>query len=92
MLADFVHIELSYEKIRNDLKQLIELGQMGHMVSFEYECNQYNVMYNRSNRTVTICDSVHEKHSIPKNFTRISMSETDFLGILSITYIIDGEQ
>lgn len=92
MLADFIHVELSYEKMRDDLKQLIELGQMGHMVSFEYECNQYNVMYDGSNRTMTIRDSVHEEHSIPKYFRRISMSETDFLGILSTTYIINGEQ
>lgn len=92
ILADFTDIELSYEGMRNDLKRLIELCQTGHMVSFEYECNQYNVMYDGSNGTVMIRDSVHEEHSIPEFFKRISMSEADFLEILQQHDIISGEQ
>ena len=80
MLAEFIHCELTYEGMRDDLKWLIELG---HMVSFEYECNQYNVMYEGKSRTVIIRDAVHEEHSIPEFFKRISMSAADFLKILS---------
>lgn len=79
-LADFIHCELSGEGMRDDLKRLIKLG---HMVSFEYECNQYNVMYDGINGIVTIRDAVHEEHSIPVYFKRISMSAADFLRILS---------
>ena len=79
-LDDFIKCELSCEGMRDDLKWLIELG---HMVSFEYECNQYNVMYNRVNGIVIIRDAVHEEHSIPEYFRRISMSAADFLRILS---------
>lgn len=42
MLDDFIYCELTCEGMRDDLKRLIESG---HMVSFEYECNQYSVMY-----------------------------------------------
>ncbi len=80
MLADFIWIELSCEEMCDDLKRLIELG---HMISFEYECNQYNVMYDGINGTVTIRDAVHEEHSIPEYYKRISMSAADFLDILS---------
>lgn len=79
-LAEFIKCELSCEGMRDDLKRLIELG---HMVSFEYECNQYNVMYDGIRGTVTIRDAVHEEHSIPEYFRRISMSAADFLRILS---------
>lgn len=79
-LGEFIKCELSCEGMRDDLKWLIELG---HMVSFEYECNQYNVIYDGINGTVTIRDAVHEEHSIPEYFKRISMSAADFLRILS---------
>lgn len=80
MLDDFIFSELTCEGMRDDLKQLIESG---HMVSFEYECNQYNVMYEGKSETVIIRDAVHEEHSIPEYFKRISMSAADFLKILS---------
>ena len=79
-LAEFIKCEVSNEGMRGDLKQLIELG---HMVSFEYECNQYNVIYDGIEGVVTIRDAVHEEHSIPEYFRRISMSAADFLRILS---------
>ncbi|MBD5383746.1 MAG: hypothetical protein HDR72_01935 [Ruminococcaceae bacterium] len=79
-LADFIECELSCEGLRDDIKWLIELG---HMVSFEYECNQYNVMYDGINGMVTIRDAVHEENGIPEYFRRISMSAADFLKILS---------
>ena len=79
-VAEFIKCELSCEGMRGDLKRLIESG---HMVSFEYECNQYNVMYDGINCIVTIRDAVHEEYSIPEYFRRISMSAADFLKILS---------
>lgn len=79
-LADFIECELSCEGMSGDLKWLIGSG---HMVSFEYECNQYNVMYDGIKGTVTIRDAVHEEHGIPEYFRRISMSAADFLSILS---------
>lgn len=80
MLDNFIKYELTCEGIADDLKQLIELG---NIVSFEYECNQYNVMYEGKSETVIIRDAVHEEHSIPEYFKRISMSAADFLKILS---------
>ncbi len=79
-LADFIHCELSCEGMCDDLKRLIKLG---HMISFEYECNQYNVMYDGINSVVTIRDAIHEKHSSPEYYKRISISAADFLDILS---------
>lgn len=79
-LADFIGCELSCEGMGGDLKRLIESG---HIISFEYECNQYNVMYDGRNGIVTIRDAVHEENSIPEYFKRISMSAADFLRILS---------
>ncbi len=80
MLADFIGCELSCEGMRDDLRRLIEPG---HMVSFEYECNQYNVMYDGIGGTIVIRDAVHEEHSISEYFKRISMTAADFLRILS---------
>lgn len=80
ILDDFIDCELTCEGMRDDLKRLIESG---HMVSFEYECNQYSVMYEGKSKTVIIRDAVHEEHSIPEYFKRISMSAADFLKILS---------
>ena len=80
LFADFIYCELTCDGIADDLKRLIESGQM---VSFEYECNQYNVMYEGKSKTVTIRDAVHEEHSIPEYYKRISMSAADFLNILS---------
>lgn len=79
-IADFIAIELSCEGMRDDLKLLVSCG---HMVSFEYECNEYNVMYDGKSQTVTIRNAVHEENSIPEYFKRISMSAADFLSILS---------
>ena len=83
---------LSNEGMRNDPERLVELGKMGRMASFEYECDRYNVMYDGSDKTVTIRGSVHGEHGIPEYFRRISMSETDFLEILQQHNIINGEQ
>lgn len=80
MLADFIGCELSCEGMRDDLRRLIEPG---HMVSFEYECNQYNVMYDGIGGTIVIRDVVHEEHSISEYFKRISMTAADFLRILA---------
>lgn len=81
ILADFIDIELAYDGMKSDLLNL--LTNYLNIVSFEYECNQYSVLFDGKDKTITIRDAVHESHSIPQHFKRVSMSVDDFLKILS---------
>lgn len=79
IFVNFTKTELSDEEVKNDLIRLC--SEFPNIISFEYECNEYNVMF--SKETITIRNSVHEENSIPKYFKRISMSAEDFLKALS---------
>lgn len=81
IVQSFIKIELADDEIRADLIKLI--SDYPNLVSFEYECNEYNVLLNGSTQTITLRNAVHEEHSIPKYYKRVYMAVDDFLKILS---------
>lgn len=82
IFVNFIKTELTDKEVKNDLIKLC--SEFPNIITFEYECNEYNVTLNKG--TVTIRNAVHEENSIPKYFKRISMSADDFLNsLLKIT-------
>lgn len=79
MFTAFTKTELSDGEVKDDLIRLCR--DFPNIVTFEYECNEYNMMFD--NGTVTIRNAVHEENSIPKFFKRISMTVEDFLAAIS---------
>lgn len=79
IFVNFTKTELSDKEVKDDLIRLC--SEFPNFISFEYECNEYNVIFDR--KTVTIRNAVHEENSIPQYFKRISMSAEDFLEAVS---------
>lgn len=79
-IVDFVKIELCNKGIKNDL---IYITKMENIVSYEYECNQYNVMLNRLDNQVIIKDAVSEENGVSEEYTRYILSLSDFVQLLN---------
>lgn len=79
IFINFTKTELSDEEVKDDLIRLC--SEFPNIITFENECNEYNVMFDKG--TVTIRNAVHEENSISQYFKRISMSAEDFLKALS---------
>lgn len=80
IINDFVNTELKNQYILNDL---LAISKMPNIVCYEYECNQYNVIFHRRESCVTILDSVSEEYGVLQEQTRAVISQLEFIDILS---------
>lgn len=85
IINDFIDTELKNQYMLNDL---LTISKMPNIVQCEYECNQYNVIFLKSECRVIILDNISEKHGVLQDNTRISISQSEFINIL--TSIIDS--
>lgn len=80
IIKDFIDTELENQYILNDLSAISNLL---NIVYCEYECNQYNVIFNRREDRVVISDAVSEEYGVSQEQTRAVISYPEFINILS---------
>lgn len=79
-IVEFIQTELCNKAIKNDL---IYITKMENIISYEYECNQYNVILNRLDKQVIIKDAVSEENGVSEEYTRYTLSLSDFIQVLN---------
>lgn len=79
-INDFIRTELCYEDIKKDL---IFITELENIISYEYECNQYNVILNRYDGQIIIKDAVSEENGVEPEHSRIMLSLADFIQVLN---------
>lgn len=80
ILSDFICTELSNRHMLNDL---LLIAKTENIAECEYECNQYNVIFSRSERSVMIKDAVSEEYGVLRENTECSVSLSEFIDILT---------
>ena len=66
VITCFLKFELQNKSMLSDL---INLSMNENLISFEYECNMYNVLFDRKNEQVIIKDCVSEENGVSNENT-----------------------
>lgn len=81
-IKDFVDTELTGLTGQDMLNDLLEISKNLNIVYYEYECNQYNVIFDRRKSSVIIYDAVSEEWGVSQEYTRLVISQSEFIDIL----------
>jgi len=80
IINDFVNTELKNQYILNDL---LAISKMSNIAYYEYECNQYNIIFHRCDSCIIILDAISEEYGVLQEQTRAIISQSEFINILS---------